>query len=320
MVMGFEAVARALGLRVFERGWLSSNNILFDAPQAPATLVDTGYATHATQTVALVRTALGARALDHVVNTHLHSDHCGGNAALAAAFPALRIHVPQTLVGTVQRWDEQALTFERTGQHCDRFAVHGALEPGALVQLGAHDWQIHAAPGHDPTAVMLFEPTQRVLIAGDALWEKRLAIVFPELEGQDGFNDNARVLNTIESLKPRWVIPGHGSPFADVAAALTASRARLAAFAAEPASHTRHAQRALLMFHMLEHQRRPKQAVIDWLVTAPILANTSLLTQAQGAALIEGLVQQGALVAQGADVAVPGLAGDKLSSKTLRSP
>ena len=43
-------------MRVFERGWLSSNNVLFTG-DAPA-LVDSGYVTHAPQTLALVRHAL----------------------------------------------------------------------------------------------------------------------------------------------------------------------------------------------------------------------------------------------------------------------
>ena len=46
-------------LRVIERGWLSSNNILlFDGDEA--TLIDSGYVGHAAQTVELVREALAA--------------------------------------------------------------------------------------------------------------------------------------------------------------------------------------------------------------------------------------------------------------------
>ena len=47
-------------ITVFERGWLSSNNILIRGAQSTA-LVDSGYATHAAQTVALIRAALAAR-------------------------------------------------------------------------------------------------------------------------------------------------------------------------------------------------------------------------------------------------------------------
>ena len=66
---------------VLERGWLSANNILFfDGDDA--TLVDSGYVTHAEQTVDLVGHALDGRKLKRLINTHSHSDHIGGNAAL----------------------------------------------------------------------------------------------------------------------------------------------------------------------------------------------------------------------------------------------
>jgi glyoxylase-like metal-dependent hydrolase (beta-lactamase superfamily II) len=68
-------------LRVVERGWLSANNVVFmDA--AGASVVDTGYCTHAAQTVALMEHVLQGLPLARIINTHLHSDHCGGNAAL----------------------------------------------------------------------------------------------------------------------------------------------------------------------------------------------------------------------------------------------
>ena len=78
---------------VLERGWLSSNNILFIGAEETV-LVDTGYATHAEQTLALVESTLGPRLLDRILNTHLHSDHCGGNAALQQRYPALRTDIP----------------------------------------------------------------------------------------------------------------------------------------------------------------------------------------------------------------------------------
>ncbi len=58
------------GMHVFERGWLSANNILFIGREETA-LVDSGYVTHAPQTLALVRHVLGTRTLDRLLNTHL---------------------------------------------------------------------------------------------------------------------------------------------------------------------------------------------------------------------------------------------------------
>jgi glyoxylase-like metal-dependent hydrolase (beta-lactamase superfamily II) len=138
----------ALGLRVLERGWLSSNNIVFRATDiAPATVIDTGYVAHAAQTVDLVRAALGADRLQRVINTHLHSDHCGGNAALQAEWDC-EVWVPAWSLAAAQRWDESALSFVYTGQRCERFRADHALRPDDRLALGTSDaWQVLAAPG-----------------------------------------------------------------------------------------------------------------------------------------------------------------------------
>ena len=107
-----------LSLAVLERGWLSSNNVLFTGGEG-ATLVDTGYSSHAEQTLALVSARLGAETVARVVNTHLHSDHCGGNAALHARWQC-RIAVPQNAFASAEAWNEAELTFQSTGQRCDR--------------------------------------------------------------------------------------------------------------------------------------------------------------------------------------------------------
>lgn len=54
-------VLRSVGARVFERGWLSSNNVLF-AEAGATTVVDTGYAIQAQMTMALLSDALGGGA------------------------------------------------------------------------------------------------------------------------------------------------------------------------------------------------------------------------------------------------------------------
>ena len=169
-------------IRVFERGWLSSNNILLLGQDSTA-LVDSGYASHAPQTLALVASALGDRPLDQLVNTHLHSDHCGGNAALQGRYPALRTAIPPGLAESVRHWDVNALTYAPTGQSCPPFRFDALLQPGTEVRLGDRLWQVHAAPGHDTHSVVLFEPTARVLLSADALWERGFGVVFPELEG-----------------------------------------------------------------------------------------------------------------------------------------
>lgn len=239
------------GMRVFERGWLSANGVLFDGADGTA-LVDTGYVTHAGQTVALVRAALGARPLDLVLNTHLHSVHCGGNSALQTAWPAVRTLIPPGQSAFVRDWDPVALTYAPTGQHCPQFHFEGLLRPGDEVTLAGCRWQIHGAPGHDPHSIILFEPQSGTLISADALWENGFGIVFEELEGQHAFDEVAATLDLIGQLAPRIVVPGHGPVFSGVQQALTSARAKLDAFRRDPPKHARHAAKVLLKFKLLE--------------------------------------------------------------------
>jgi glyoxylase-like metal-dependent hydrolase (beta-lactamase superfamily II) len=238
-------------IRVFERGWLSSNNVLLFDDDRSATLVDTGYVTHKAQTRELVRHALQGRTLARIVNTHLHSDHCGGNAELQRAFGAT-IHIPPGHADAVARWDEDELTFVATGQQCERFAYDGLIEPGSEMHMGGYVWQVHAASGHDPHSVVLWAPAAGVLIAADALWENGFGVIFPELEGESGFAEQRAILERIESFAPRLVIPGHGAPFTDVGAALARARARLDALSASLERNARHAAKVLVKFYLLE--------------------------------------------------------------------
>ncbi len=255
-------------ITVLERGWLSSNNILIRG-RASSALIDSGYGAHAPQTLLLVESALGGRPLDLLLNTHLHSDHCGGNAALQAAYPALMTLIPPGLARHVRPWDPQALTYVPTGQTCPPFGFDALLLPGTEIRLGDALWQIHAAPGHDPHSVILFEPESRVLVSADAMWERGFGVVFPELEGVDAFAAVGDTLDLIESLAPAIVVPGHGPAFSSVATSLTSARARLDSFVSHPEKHISYAAKVLLKFKLLEVQSLALPAFIAWARATP---------------------------------------------------
>ena len=259
------------GLRVFERGWLSSNNILLDDGDA-ATLIDSGHCVHAEQTVALLRQALGPRPLRQLINTHLHSDHCGGNAALQREF-ACPVRVPSGSWRAVSEWDEQALSYAPLRQRIERYSAQGMVRGGDRLDIGDRHWQVLAAPGHDPESVMLFDAAHGVLISADALWHNGFGVVFPELDGDAAFHEVEGVLDLIAALPVRWVIPGHGAPFNDVAAALQRARSRLAGFRSDPARHLRHGAKVLLKYHLMEEQQQSLTALRAWLADMPLLAS-----------------------------------------------
>ena len=258
------------GVRVFERGWLSANNVLLQDADS-ATLVDSGYVSHQAQTLALVRDALQGRALDQLANTHLHSDHCGGNQALQAHYPALKTWIPPGLSQAVQHWREDELSYQPTGQNCPAFAFTGLLQPGSTHRWADMDWQVHAAPGHDPHSVILFAPEHRLLMSADALWQNGFGVVFPELAGVAAFDEVAQTLDLIERLDPATIIPGHGAVFTEVAPALALARSKLAGFAQNPERHARYGTKVLIKFKLLEWGQISKTEFCNWAQDVPYM-------------------------------------------------
>lgn len=291
-------------ITVLERGWLSANNILFIGHHDTA-IVDTGYCSHADQTVDLVRGALEGRTLDRVLNTHLHSDHCGGNAALQKAWPGVLTAIPPGQADHVRQWDAYALSYTPTGQECPPFRADTLLMPDSCVLLGDKPWQVHAAPGHDPHSVVLFEPQGRVLISADALWENGFGVVFPELEGDNAFAEVAATLDVIEKLSPQVVIPGHGPVFADAPRAIDGARRRLDSFVRNPGKHALYAAKVLLKYKLLEWQQITMADLTAWAQGTPyfgMLHQRHFGDQPEGEwllSLVEDLVRSGAAVRQG---------------------
>lgn len=295
------------GLRVLERGWLSSNNVVLVGPD-DVSVVDSGYCTHAVQTLELVARAAGGRPVATLVNTHLHSDHCGGNAALQQRYPQMRTLVPPGLAQAVRRWDEIALTYAPTGQQCPRFSLDDVLVPGSTIALGGLAWEVHAAPGHDPHSVILFEPRTGTLLSADALWENGFGVVFPELEGDRAFDEVAATLDLIQRLRPSVVVPGHGAAFTDVNGALGRARSRLQSYVADPRRHSVHGAKVLLKFKLLELQQVAVGDFLAWAESTPYLAVVHARVQPAKdlrdwvAELLSGLQASGALRLEGATV------------------
>lgn len=256
------------GLSVFERGWMSSNNVLVP-DEAGATLFDTGHVNHAEQTLALVRHALAGQPLARIVNTHLHSDHCGGNATLQRALGA-SVFVPEASAEAVRAWSSDGLSFDASGQRCERFTLQGTTRVGDVIEAGGRCFEVLEAPGHDPQSTILFDARNGLLLSADALWENGFGVVFPELDGEPGFDDVGAVLDKIERLPVRVVVPGHGAPFSDVAAALGRARARLAAFVAQPRRHSRHGAKVLMKYHLMEVREQTLDMLLEWAEATPL--------------------------------------------------
>jgi glyoxylase-like metal-dependent hydrolase (beta-lactamase superfamily II) len=251
-------------MHVFVRDWLSANQVVLRSRDG-GIVIDTGYAKHVPLTLALVASRMGldGAPLAMVVNTHCHSDHMGGNAALARAY-GCPIAVPAGEAPLIAAWDERALLLAYADQHAERFVADVALEPGSSHVWGDLEWRALAAPGHDMRALVFYNDEHGILISGDALWENGYGFVMPREIDPDALPATRATLDAIAALDVRIVIPGHGEPFADVHAALERAFRRTEAFEADPLRLARHALKVVLVFALLERERFPLAAMPDY--------------------------------------------------------
>ena len=189
-------------VRVLVRGWLNSNSVVLFQP-GDNVVVDSGYCTHREETLAMLasRFGLDRQPLERLVNTHCHSDHMGGNAAVASAY-GCRITIPAGEAKHVEPWTPQSVWMRQFDQRADPFHFDDTIAAGATFEGGGFEWEAHGAPGHDMDALMFFEPVNRILISGDALWRDGMGFVWPGAGAGSAIAAARDTLAAIEALRP----------------------------------------------------------------------------------------------------------------------
>jgi glyoxylase-like metal-dependent hydrolase (beta-lactamase superfamily II) len=263
------AVSLPPTVRPIVRGWLNSNIVVLRAP-GDNVAIDSGYCTHREETLALLAGPAGLEGepLERLINTHCHSDHMGGNAAIAVAH-GCRVTIPEGEVKHVEPWTPQSVWMARFDQRADPFRFDDTIGAGDTFEGAGLTWEAHGAPGHDMDALVYFEPRHRLLVSGDALWENGMGFVWPEEGANPAVAAAHAALDAIARLDPAIVIPGHGEPFADAPSAIGRARARLDAFAADPAKAARHALKVLFVFALLDKGSMRVEDLESYLARVP---------------------------------------------------
>jgi glyoxylase-like metal-dependent hydrolase (beta-lactamase superfamily II) len=263
-------------IHVIERGWLSANQIYIH-DDSFVDIIDSGFCFHSEQTIQLFQSYLTQHPSilpRHLFNTHLHSDHCGGNRALQDAFH-LKCLVPESEFASVNNWLIAKQSFDDLGQPCPKFTAHDFLKIGTTIQIGSIDFEIHGTPGHHPHSILFFAPSLGLLISADALWEKGFGALFSEVSHQTGFQEQRSTLQLIESLPVKVVVPGHGSPFTDIQSALDDAYSRLNYLESSPQRNTHHVAQVLFQFIVMFTETLTLEDGLNWCHKTPLFIKSA---------------------------------------------
>jgi glyoxylase-like metal-dependent hydrolase (beta-lactamase superfamily II) len=131
--------------------------------------------------------AMGARKIEKILLTHIHSDHCGGALALKKRSGA-KIGIHRSRAGYLGGEDFQ---------YSDREPI--AYDGGAL--------EVLHTPGHESGHCCFYETQDRVLFSGDHILGYGTAVIRPPDGNMTAY---MRSLERLLELNINLILPGHG--------------------------------------------------------------------------------------------------------------
>ena len=146
--------------------------------------------------------------IKYILNTHLHLDHCFGNAWAAERYGVLPMahEDDETLLA---RMGEQARMFglpfkvrtEKLGEY---------LKDGDILKLGNNEIKVIHTPGHSRGGLCFYIPAAGWLISGDSLFEGSIGRT--DLEGGSYTTLIKSITERLLTLPEETVVyPGHGA-------------------------------------------------------------------------------------------------------------
>lgn len=109
----------------------------------------------------------------HLLCTHGHLDHNFGNNTIYEAF-ALAPEVSEGDEKMMQNLERQAQSFYGMSLNYEMPPVGKILSEDEPVTFGIHSWKVIATPGHSKGSVCFYDASERVLFAGDTLFQRSI--------------------------------------------------------------------------------------------------------------------------------------------------
>ncbi|MFE8699366.1 MBL fold metallo-hydrolase [Cytobacillus sp. FJAT-54145] len=175
--------------------------------------------------------------LDHIVLTHMHTDHSGGMDLIQQEIrvPVYVHQLAKPLITNVKKEKKRIEDFfddfvklcganPLKHQSRDKFLqgpwqdVH-YLKDGDTVPLGGKPFKVEYVPGHSQTDLLLWDPETGDTLAGDHLMAELSVNAFIEPPIREGLDrpkpllQYRKSLQKVRELPLKQMYPGHGKPF-----------------------------------------------------------------------------------------------------------
>lgn len=181
--------------------------------------------------------------VEHLVLTHVHTDHMG-LAPLVLERSGAQLHAHPDDAHFVEAFTEPGRIEQRRERRARQEGVpERRLEPyrtaaeeleGALAAVTPDHhltdgdelsgWQVVETPGHCPSHITLFHPERRIAFVGDLI----CPVFAPWLDygySPDPMAETFASLDRLDQLRPALSLPGHGRPITDTASVVADTRA-----------------------------------------------------------------------------------------------
>ncbi|HYQ96441.1 MAG TPA: MBL fold metallo-hydrolase [Candidatus Eisenbacteria bacterium] len=174
-------------------------------------VIDTGFNEQSARAlVDTIRARSGPLPIRYVVNTHQHQDHTGGDryfAALGATFIAHKDLAPEIQHMLTWAPGETGDTLSHLGitpavkRIARRASYGGPKRPVQVISLGHH--------AHSAGDLIVYLPRQRILFAGDLVWNHSVPWLLDPGMSVDGWLKSLDSLLT-PAFQIQTLVPGHG--------------------------------------------------------------------------------------------------------------
>lgn len=252
-------------LRFVSLGYPSSNVVV--SSDEPRVLFDAGFGSDAGRMAdGLSQVGVPPSSVDLLVNTHVHSDHVGGNSCIQRDHQ-LPIAACRADADDVNAASPEACLAEWLDQPVEQYHVDRPLDPGKTLVAGPAEWQILATPGHTPNHLSFYQPEERVLVIGDAVHADDVGWINLAIDGPAAIDSALHTVEKLAALSPRLGLPGHGPVITDPPRAFSAAHARYEKMRADPQKAAWHACKRIFAFALMINDGIPLAQLAVFLTT-----------------------------------------------------